>query len=68
MSFFTRPGAPAGGETTVATVVNIDPRPTGSGRPPKQQEETAAQEEEEEEQLSDLLELLQVAAQPTAGM
>ena len=44
-SFFTRQGAPTSGETTAATVVDIDPRPRGPGRPPKQhpqQGETAA--------------------------
>ena len=67
-SFFTRQGAPTSGETTAATVVDIDPRPRGPGRPPKkhpQQGETAAHEEaEEEEQLSELLE---PAAQPVTS-
>ena len=52
-SFFTRQGAPTSGETTAATVVDIDPR------------ETAAHEEAaEEEQLSELLE---PAAQPVTS-
>ena len=48
-SFFTRQGAPTSGETTAATVVDINPRPRGPGRPPKQhpqQGETAAHEDD----------------------